>query len=123
MRIFSAAFAAILLSTHAIAAVRAIDGDTVVIDGETIRLANIDAPETGGAKCDAELRLGRVAKSRLEFLLSSGTISLIRGDGSRMKDRYGRTLGRITIDGKDVGETLIAEELARPWQGRRKSWC
>jgi endonuclease YncB( thermonuclease family) len=40
------------------AALRAIDGDTVEVDGETIRILNIDAPEIRHAQCDAERRLG-----------------------------------------------------------------
>ncbi|WP_189367456.1 hypothetical protein [Mesorhizobium sp. M7A.F.Ca.ET.027.02.1.1] len=35
-----------------------IDGDTIVIDERHIRIANIDVPEIGDYKCDAEMRLG-----------------------------------------------------------------
>jgi endonuclease YncB( thermonuclease family) len=35
-----------------------IDGDTIVVGREHIRIANIDAPEIGHPHCDAELRLG-----------------------------------------------------------------
>jgi endonuclease YncB( thermonuclease family) len=39
-------------------------------------------------------------------------------------DRYGRTLASVTVNGRDVGEILIGEGLARPYQGgRRGSWC
>lgn len=104
---------------------RAIDGDTIVLDGETIRIANIDTPEIRHAQCDAERRLGLVAKAELEKLLDSGAITLERGDpaSGRLKDKYGRTLGIISIDGLDVGETLIGRQLARPWTGKRKAWC
>lgn len=104
---------------------RVIDGDTVVLDGETIRIANIDTPEIKHAQCDAERRLGLVAKAELDKLLASGVIALERGDpaSGRQKDKYGRTLGVISIDGHDVGNTLIDRQLARPWTGRRKAWC
>jgi endonuclease YncB( thermonuclease family) len=103
----------------------ALDGDTFVIDREHIRIANIDAPEIGHAKCDAELRLGHVAKRRLQELLESGNITIHRGDPEtgRRKDRYGRTLATVSVDGRDIGEILISEELARRWVGRRASWC
>lgn len=102
-----------------------IDGDTITLDRERIRIANIDAPEIGNPKCDAELRLGHVAKRRLEELLGSGRITIHRGDpkDGRMTDRYGRTLATVTVDGRDVGRILVAEDLARPWTGRRRSWC
>jgi endonuclease YncB( thermonuclease family) len=100
-----------------------IDGDTIVIAGEHIRIANIDAPEIGHYKCDAELRLGNVARARMQALTASGSISIVRGDHGRMTDKYGRSLGRVMVDGKDVGEILIAEGLARRWDGKRHPWC
>lgn len=39
-------------------------------------------------------------------------------------DRYGRTLARMMLDGLDVAELLIAENLARKYAGgRRQGWC
>jgi hypothetical protein len=49
----------------AIALAVAIDGDTAIIDGEIIRIANIDAPELHEARCDAERRLAFVVRARL----------------------------------------------------------
>lgn len=121
------AFAIFLLFAESASAQtwRVIDGDTVVLDGETVRIANIDTPEIKHAQCDAERRLGLVAKAELDKLLASGVIALERGDPSsgRQKDKYGRTLGIVSIDGLDVGETLIGRQLARPWTGKRKAWC
>ena len=101
---------------------RAIDGDTIDLDGERVRILNIDAPEIRHAHCDAERRLGLVARDRMTVLLR-GRLMLKRGDGGRMKDRHGRTLARLYVDGEDVGEILIRENLARPWEGQRRSWC
>ena len=102
-----------------------IDGDTFTIRAERIRIANIDAPEIGNPKCDAERRLGLVARKRLATLLDSGQVDIEKGDpdSGRIKDRYGRTLALVYVDGKDVGETLIEELLARSWQGKRRNWC
>lgn len=102
-----------------------IDGDTFVWRGEHIRIANIDAPELKGAKCDAERRLALVAKRRLEQMLASGQVRIARGDPAdgRKRDRHGRTLAVISLDGQDVGSILIDEGLARPWIGKRRSWC
>ncbi len=114
-----------LLTLTLAAAALAIDGDTIVIDETHIRIANIDAPEIGHPKCDAELRLGKVARKRMAELLGSGEIVLHPGDpkDGRLTDRYGRTLATVTVDGRDVGEIMIAEGLARPWTGRRQPWC
>lgn len=120
---FVTALALFLLTVPALAATRVIDGDTLVIGSETIRILNIDTPEIHHAQCDAERRLGLVAKHRLEQLIKGEALGVLRGDGRRMKDRYGRTLARLTINGKDVGEMLVVEGLARRWDGKRHPWC
>ncbi len=104
---------------EAIGAFTVVDGDTVVTASERIRIANIDAPETRGAACEAEARLGRLTAERLRALLSQGT-PIVRREG---EDRHGRTLARISVNGRDVGETLVREGLARSWDGRRRPWC
>ncbi|MBW8319298.1 MAG: thermonuclease family protein [Arenimonas sp.] len=124
--IFAAAgFLITLASAHAdsAAAIRVIDGDTVVIGVETIRILNIDTPEIRHAQCDAERRLGLVAKRRLEVLLSTGEPLVRRGDKGRMTDKYGRTLAVLSVGNRDLGDILIAEGLARRWTGKRQPWC
>ncbi len=102
-----------------------VDGDTVTIAGERIRIANIDAPELHRAQCDAERRLAELAKRRLAELLADGEMIINRGDPGtgRLRDRHGRTLAVISIDGRDVGQLLVDERLARPWTGKREPWC
>lgn len=102
----------------------AIDGDTIRIGTETIRVLNIDTPEIGQARCPSERSRGLAAKARTQALLTtSATLGLRRGDGRRQKDRYGRTLARVYVDGRDLGDILIAEGHARPWTGKRRPWC
>lgn len=104
---------------------QAVDGDTFDNGDERVRIANIDAQETKSTKCDAERRLGEVAKRRLQYLLLSPGFEMERGDpkSGRMKDRYDRTLATAYVDGIDVGSILINEELAHPWRGKREPWC
>jgi micrococcal nuclease len=99
-----------------------LDGNTIVLDGMHIPIANIDAPEVHQFHCDAERRLGLVAKRRMVELLNSGPVAVHVGDprDGRKKDRHGRTLATIDVDGRDVGEIMIAEGLARPWTGKRQ---
>jgi endonuclease YncB( thermonuclease family) len=54
-------------------------------------------------------------------LLNAGAFSLERGD--RETDRYGRALRVVTRDGQSIGGQLVAEGLARPWDGARHPWC
>src|SRR5918997_6175625 len=51
-----------------------VDGDTVWIAGEKVRIAGIDAPETHEPQCAAEAELGKRSAVRLQALLSSGTL-------------------------------------------------
>lgn len=114
-----------LIFAALVASALAIDGDTVILHGRHFRIANIDAPEIHEYRCDAELRLGLLAKQRMVELLESGPIVVHEGDpaSGRLTDRYGRMLATIEVGGKDVGETLIAEGLARRWSGKRRPWC
>ena len=103
------------------ASFQVIDGDTFRHGGETIRIADIDTPETHPSRCAREAELGARATARLEALLGGGGFEL-RPIG-RDEDRYGRKLRIVERDGRSLGEILVAEGLARPWEGRRRSWC
>jgi endonuclease YncB( thermonuclease family) len=99
-----------------------IDGDSFILDGESIRLAAIDAPEMGNPGCAAEADLAQAAKSRLQELLNDGAIVLVR-NADRDQDRFGRSLRDAEVDGRSVSDTLVAEGLARPWRGQKENWC
>jgi micrococcal nuclease len=90
--------------------------------GVKIRLEDIDAPETREPQCASEAALGRQATHRLLELMNAGPFEVV-ATGGRDEDRYGRKLRVIRRDGRSISETLIAEGLARPWDGARRSWC
>lgn len=108
---------------------RVSDGDTIrLCSGERVRLMGIDAPERAGSeRCSARSR-ARLAGSRnpswcdhakgyraqveLERLLTNGTVRIERHG----QDVYGRTLARVTVNGRDAGEWLISKGLAKPWR-------
>ena len=98
-----------------------VDGDTIWMDGEKIRLADIDAPETHPSRCAEEARLGNAATERLRVLLNAGPVEL--ASANRDTDRYGRKLRVVMQAGRSVGAALVGEGLARPWEGRRRPWC
>ncbi|MEG6508594.1 thermonuclease family protein [Methyloligella sp. 2.7D] len=105
------------------AALIVIDGDTVhTADGEKYRLPGIDAAEIGHAQCEAELRLALLTKHRLEQMLDGAEVRF-RGESPPRRDRYGRVLADLIINGQDAGCILIKEGYARPWRGRREDWC
>ena len=94
------------------------DGDTVWIEGEKIRIGNIDTPELHG-QCAYERTLALRARNRLVELLNAGPFTISRSNTYR----YGRTIAILHHSGRSVGNQLVAEGLARPWSGRRKPWC
>ena len=98
-----------------------IDGDTFWLEGEKIRIADINAPETHGAQCPAEQARGLAATRRLIVLLNAGPFAL--EPYARDRDRYGRLLRIVTRNGQSLGAELVAEGLAETWKGRRSSWC
>ncbi|MCL6684033.1 thermonuclease family protein [Sphingomonas alba] len=98
-----------------------VDGDTIWLQGENIRIADIDAPETHEYDCASEKALGDRATQRLLQLVNSGTITLKSVD--RDADVYGRKLRLVLVDGHDVGDTLVNEGLARYYQGGKRPWC
>lgn len=98
-----------------------VDGDTFYTEGVKIRVADIDTPETHPPRCAEEARLGKAATLRMQALLSDGPFTMEAID--RDEDRYGRKLRVAMRGGESLGDTLIAEGLARPYGGGRRSWC
>lgn len=95
-----------------------VDGDTVWVNGEKIRLEGIDAPEPRG-RCYEERIASAKATERLRVLLTNNHFTIKRSG----TDRYGRTLARLMIGNRSAGEIMISEGLVRKWRGRRENWC
>lgn len=98
-----------------------VDGDTFYLDGEKIRIADIDTPETHPPRCAEEAELGERASLRLRALLNQGDFTLATID--RDEDRYGRKLRTVMRGGESLGDVLVSEGLARPYAGGRRPWC
>jgi endonuclease YncB( thermonuclease family) len=97
-----------------------IDGDTFAIGKERIRIAGMDAPETHPPRCMREAQLGLAATAKLEQLLEGGTVTM----GPATRDKYGRELRQVSVDGVDVAQTMIAAGLASSYGGgKRQGWC
>ncbi|MXP31233.1 thermonuclease family protein [Parerythrobacter jejuensis] len=98
-----------------------VDGDTFWLDGNKIRIADIDTPEVSRPRCEQEKRLGKAATRALQGLLSAGAFTLQRG--ARDRDRYNRLLRTIHRGPINLGARLVDQGLARPWTGSRQGWC
>lgn len=109
---------------------RVIDGDTIEARiaiwlgndiVSKIRLRGIDAPELNGA-CAWEVRQAAASRERLQALIGQGSILLTEIGGDKY---FGRVLARVlTPTGSDVAHILLAEGLARPYYGgKRSEWC
>ncbi|MEY9780776.1 thermonuclease family protein [Sinorhizobium fredii] len=99
-----------------------IDGDTFLFNGERILVADIDAPETKLAKCDAERSRGSYAKARLRELLNAGKFTLVGSQGSFADEEAGKP--RVVMrGGRSLGDILVSEGLVRKRASRPASWC
>ncbi|MGB3336939.1 MAG: thermonuclease family protein [Devosia sp.] len=100
-----------------------VDGDTLWLDGENIRLKDFDTPEPQSAICggEAERALAHQASARLLELLNTSDWTIERFGYDSTSSR--RRLATIRIAGRDVGDILIDERLARRWPDGREWWC
>ncbi len=95
---------------------RVLDGDTVEIQGERIRLHGIDAPESKQTCLDAagrSYRCGRVAGTALASRLGRGSVSCRILD----RGRYGRLIAVCFKDGADVNAWMVSEGHALAYYG------
>lgn len=99
-----------------------VDGDTFWLNGEKIRIADIDTPELSPPRCAREKELGLRAKHTLQDVLNRGPFELAAVDGPDT-DRYGRKLRTVMRNGQSLGDVLISYGVARPWDGQRRGWC
>ena len=119
--------------------IRVIDGDTIRVYRQKpdVRLVGFNAPETRRAQCEAERELGAAATRRLRELLRHNQLdfaliecSCRQGTAGTMACNWGRRCGTLKVDGRDVGDILIAEHLAVPFVCGKTScpktprpWC
>jgi endonuclease YncB( thermonuclease family) len=109
------------------------DGDSGRVDGVPFRLADVDAPETGGAgarggaKCEAERVLGFKAKEFIVKLTRGREVTIANAEEL---DDFGRRVMSLSVDGEDIGQIGVLSGHLRPYafDGRKKTmdkpdWC
>lgn len=100
-------------ATHLHPVVGVIDGDTIKVrvggTTERVRLLGLDAPELATKECWA-----KQASSRMQSLVQSRSVQLVRDPSQADRDRYGRLLRHVsTADGQLVAQVLIEGGFAR----------
>jgi endonuclease YncB( thermonuclease family) len=91
-----------------------VDGDTLEIHGNRIRLWGIDAPESTQLCRDEDsdqYRCGAQAANDLDTLIARRPVNC----NPISLDRYGRTVATCSVAGNDLGEWLVRNGLA--WRG------
>lgn len=104
------------LSANAMAApvqgsARVIDGDTLQVGSERIRIEGIDAPELAQVCQDDARRTwacGEAAFRRLRNLVQGATVIC----EATQRDDYGRLVATCQARGRDLGAALVSEGLA-----------
>lgn len=111
----AAALTALVLTTHADTltgrVVSVADGDTITVldtnkQQHKVRLVGIDAPEKGQA-------FGQKSKENLSDLVFGKEVEIEH----EKLDRYGRILGKVHVDGIDVGLQQVRDGMA--WHFKR----
>jgi len=96
-----------------------VDGDTIMVANERIRLAQIDAPEldqVGFDKTRMETNQGYDVRGELMDKLEGKRVEVTllpwNKRNGNFRDRNGRLLGIVTCGGEDIGEWLVRKGLA-----------
>lgn len=89
----------------------AVDGDTIRLAGQRIRLLGIDAPEREQSCTGATGEVwacGEAARAAMAKLLAGGGVDCAASE----RDRYGRPLADCRVGGIDLGRSMVASGMA-----------
>ena len=107
--------------------VQVIDGDTLRlwcadVGLQTVRLTGFDTPELFSPQCLAEHWAAQRATWATRLALYRA--QRVALELAQRHDRYDRLLGQLRLDGRPMQDRLIAQGLARPYDGgQRQGWC
>ncbi|MCW5750295.1 MAG: thermonuclease family protein [Alphaproteobacteria bacterium] len=87
-----------------------IDGDTIEIQGQRIRLHGIDAPESGQLcqSSEGSWRCGQQAAMMLQNRIGARPVTC----REKARDRHGRVVAACRVDGIDLGAWAVSEGWA-----------
>ena len=94
-----------LVSEERSVCTKVVDGDTIYLsNGEKVRLVGVNTPEKGVTGYQA-------SKNFVQKLCLNKEVG-INVDDKKYRDKYGRTLAVVLVDGKNLNEMLLKEGLA-----------
>jgi micrococcal nuclease len=98
------------------------NGDLIYLRGQPIRLSDITTPDRYATECPAASNVAWYAAIRMRDLLNRGPFEIVE-DPAREDDAGPELLRRLERDGVSLGDTLVAEGLAKRWTPQGASWC
>ena len=103
------------LSSDAYSVVRVVDGDTIIVDmdgtEERIRMIVIDTSESVHPDKSKNVEYGEIASEFTKSLLEDQAVTLEYDVQER--DKYGRILAYVYLDGEMINKTLLEEGHAK----------
>jgi endonuclease YncB( thermonuclease family) len=96
----------LLTATPAVAdSVEVVDGDTIRVDGQRVRIWDYDAPERPRTCMinGREREIGLEATEGLKSILAGGELRCETKD----RDRYGRTVADCWVGQQNIGEAMV----------------
>jgi endonuclease YncB( thermonuclease family) len=109
------------------------DGDTVIIAafiGDqalrfNVRIYGIDCNEIKGGSTESKIEAQKAKKYVIDRLLNKIVkINVLNGqviNGKKMREKYGRLIAIISIEGNSIADELLHLGLAKPYFGGNKS--
>lgn len=100
--------------------VRVVDGDTLEINSEKIRLFGIDAPERGQPckKNNISYNCGEASKKHLQFIIVGQNVTC----DDRGKGRWGRKISICKVGGEDINELMVKHGWAIAYRKYSKKY-
>lgn len=95
--------------------VNVVDGDTLHVGTITVRLHGIDAPEVDQPCTDANGQpwlCGAFVQAQVRDLYQGRTADCVEVD----RDRYGRSVAKCSVNGRDIGETIVQNGWAEAYR-------
>jgi len=80
--------------------IRVIDGDTIIVDGQSIRFALASTPELNEP-------FGIIAKNYVESICPRGSVVKVDEDDGQTQGSYGRIVGVIYCNGVNLNEAIL----------------
>ena len=106
---------------NASSSLKIIDGDTIILNSEKIRLYGIDTPEIKQTCTDNyghTYLCGVKAKLELEKIIGSRKVSCIK----KTKDRYKRSISICYVDKKDINSLMVKRGWALAYRKYSKKY-